>query len=299
VRVLLTGAAGFFGAHAARHLANVDLVATDHPAASLERIGALAPSASVTPCDAADLPELVARVKPDVCIHLAWYAVPGRYWSAVENVDHVGYTLGLAKALATTGCRRLVTAGTCAEYDATSGCVSEASPTAPRFLYSAAKNAVYGILHHAAREWNMAYCHVRFFYQYGPWEAPQRLVPTVVRSLLEGAEARVTTGEHVRDFLHVDDVARALVTVAQSELTDVVNIGSGVPVKVREVVAATARACGREDLVRYGAVPTPAHEAPILYADVAKLASTGFRPRFDLESGVRDTVAWHVGRSKG
>jgi UDP-glucuronate decarboxylase len=198
VRVLLTGAAGFFGAHAARHLADVDLVATDHPAASLDRIGAVAPSATVTPCDAADLPELVARVKPDLCIHLAWYAVPGRYWTAVENVDHVAYALALAKALAAADCRRFVTAGTCAEYDATSGCVSESSPTAPRFLYSAAKNAVYRVLHHAAAQWQMAYCHVRFFYQYGPWEAPERLVPTVVRALLQGAEARVTAGGRAR-----------------------------------------------------------------------------------------------------
>lgn len=298
MRVLLTGAAGFFGSRAAGIFEREgDVVyGLDRAGADRARLSALAPSATIIDADLEDtaaVTRIVSEVKPDVAIHLAWYAVPGKYLHAPENMDLVGASFSLARALVAVGCPRIVTAGTCFEYDTTKGLLAESTPTAPRFLYSAAKLAMYEVLREAARGWGVSYAHLRFFYQYGPWEAPNRVVPAVMSTLLRGEEAKVTTGEQVRDFLHIDDVATAIVRAAKSDAGGVVNIGSGVPVRIRDIVAAAARACGREDLVRYGAHPSRPDDPPFVCADVTRLRALGWSPRYSLDDGMADTAAWY------
>ena len=295
MRVLITGAAGFFGSRAAVHLAGHEVIGFDRPGVDRARVSAVAPSMVVHEVDLVDakaVGALVRELKPEVAIHLAWYAVPGKYLSAPDNMDHLAASMTLAQALAGSGCRRLITAGTCFEYEATVAPLTETSPTAPRFLYSACKLAMSEVLREACRIAGMSYAHLRFFYQYGPWEAPGRIVPAVIGALLAGREAEVTPGEQVRDFLHIDDVASASAAVVGSEIDGVINIGSGEPVRVRDVVAAAADACGRADLVRLGALAYRPGDPMFVCADATKLRSTGWAPTHDLASGMRDTVAW-------
>ena len=71
------------------------------------------------------------------------------------------------------------------------------------------------------------------------------------------------------------------------------NIGSGEPVTVREVVEAVAAAAGRPDLVRAGALPQREGEPPEIVADATRLhGEVGFAPRHPLAEGVEGTVAW-------
>ena len=77
---------------------------------------------------------------------------------------------------------------------------------------------------------------LRLFYQYGPFEHERRLMPTVIRALLHNQSVKITKGKQIRDFLHVEDVAAAIWTVARSDLSGPVNIGSGQPVAVRDIV---------------------------------------------------------------
>lgn len=303
-RVLLTGAAGFFGSSAARAFADAggfEVHGLDRPGADRSRLDAVAPGTKLHAVDLEDpkaVRALVETVKPELAVHLAWYVVPGKFWSAPENIDLLNASFGLCRALADAGCKRLVTAGTCFEYDVAnaSGRLREDSVTRPTFLYSATKHAMFEVLTHAAKGWGLSYAHLRFFYQYGPWEAPARLVPDVMGTLARGEEAQVTTGEQVRDFLHIADVGRAVAVASSSDLEGAINVGSGEEVTVRELVAAAARALGREDLVRYGARPSRAGDPPYVVADVTRLRSLGWSPRHSLDQGMADTAAWYRAR---
>ncbi|WP_421021629.1 NAD-dependent epimerase/dehydratase family protein, partial [Klebsiella pneumoniae] len=68
----------------------------------------------------------------------------------------------------------------------------------------------------------------RLFFMYGPGEHPNRVTSSVILSLLQGKSAQCSHGMQIRDFLHVADVASALVTLLDSDVTGPVNIGSGV-----------------------------------------------------------------------
>lgn len=301
MRVLVTGAAGFIGSRVAMHLDGDDVHALDRAESDPARLRALASHAHFVACDLDEpgaIEDVVGRLRPDVCVHLAWYAVPGSYLDAPQNFDHVASTLRLARALQANGCKRLVTAGTCFEYDTSGGRpIAETSAVAPSFLYSACKLAVFEMLRQACCLWRMPYCHARFFYQYGPWEAPNRLVPAIVTALLRGEEARTTSGDQIRDFLHIDDVGRAVALLARTDIEGAVNVGSGIEVRVRDIVAAAAQACGRQDLLRIGALPQRPGDPPYVCADAGRLRGLGWSPRFSLEDGLAETVAWYRTRA--
>ena len=133
----------------------------------------------------------------------------------------------------------------------------------------------------------------RVFFLYGPGEPSQRLLPLVTRALLSGEQATVTAGTQVRDFMHVDDVARAFVAVLDSQLQGAVNIAAGTGIPLRELVELVGAAAGRPELIEFGAISQRIGEPASLVADVRRLRDTvGFRPRREIADGVRETVEW-------
>jgi nucleoside-diphosphate-sugar epimerase len=202
-------------------------------------------------------------------------------------------SLHLARTLAESGCRRLVVTGSLFEYADATGQVTESSPTRPRHLYAASKLALFEALAPYCRLAGMELAWPRLFYQYGPYENPQRLIPVVINALLRGQRAELTPGEQVGDYLHVEDTAAAIGAVARSSVTGAVNIGSGQAVRIRDVALRIGQFLERPDLIVFGAKPyTP--DAPMnLVADTTRLRQqTDWQPRFTLDSGLRQTIAW-------
>ncbi len=102
-----------------------------------------------------------------------------------------------------------------------------------------------------------------------------------------------TSGEQVRDFMHVDDVAGALSALLSSSVVGPVDIASGHGTRVRELVAEIARQIGVPELVRRGELPDRPDEPAVLVGRGSRLRDeVGYRVRFGLEDGVADTVRW-------
>ena len=295
MRTLVTGGTGFVGVPTVRRLVErgdqVQVVGRRDPGPS--RV----PGAAYHEVDLLEEPEAAAavvdRVRPEQLVHLAWTTTPGAYWGSLDNLPWVRATLALYEAFVAAGGRRAVVAGTCAEYDWSVELLSEATtPLRPQSLYGTAKHAAHELLEAAAAETGVSVAWARLFSIYGPGEQDGRLVPSVLTALRAGDPALVSEGTQVRDFLHVDDAARALLALLDGPAIGAVNVASGVGVPVKEVVATLADLEGRADLVRYGVRPAPVAEPARLVADVGRLRDeVGFRPRFDLAAGLRDTVA--------
>jgi nucleoside-diphosphate-sugar epimerase len=296
--VLLTGATGFIGAHVARRLAaDGDTIhALVRPGGSRWRLRDLEHRirpASVDLLDADAVRRAVGEIRPEMCIHLAWCATPGTYLCDPDNVRFAAASLELARSLAENGCRRLVGAGTCLEYEARGTPLDEAAPVRPTSLYAASKLGLGLMLDHFGRQRGISVAWARLFFEYGPFEDARRLVPSVIGALLRGEQALVSEGGQVRDFLHVEDAAAAIVAVARSDAEGPVNVGSGHPVTVRGLVAQIGRLMGQGERIVYGARPQDPADPPFICADNTRLVqSTEWRPRYDLERGLRDAIAW-------
>jgi len=259
------------------------------------RIDAIAPELQTFRGDlfSEDLGLLVRTIRPELCIHTAWYASAFDYLSARQNVALMGATLQLAMALADAGCRRFVGVGTCFEYDTNAGYLSETTPLGPKQLYSACKAGTWLALEQMARLTAMSVAWPRLFFVYGPFEPARRLVPSIIRSLLAGEEVRVTRGEQVRDFLQVEDAAAAILAIARSSVQGPINVGSGVPVTVRALVTRIGAAMDRQDLVKFGALPYSVGDPMFVCANNRLLREIcGWGPKCDLHDGLAGTIDW-------
>ena len=182
---------------------------------------------------------IVADVRPQILVHLAWYAEHGKFWSSPENVRWVQGSLSLLRDFAAAGGARAVLAGSCAEYEWTREVYSEDAELAPATLYGAAKHGLHVVCDAFARQAGFELAWGRVFFLYGPFEAPGRFVPSIVRPLLRGEPAPMTEGTQRRDFLHTADAGAAFAALALSEVTGPVNIASGTGVTLREEVGFT------------------------------------------------------------
>lgn len=296
-RVILTGASGLIGRHAIAPLLDRGF--------EVHAVGRRAGESRgnlhwhrVDLLDAAAGAALARDVAASHLLHLAWYAEPGKFWNSAENLRWVSASLALAQAFAEAGGTDLVTAGSCAEYDweAAGVCGERDTPLRPHTLYGTAKHSLRQVLEVYAPLARLRLAWGRIFFLFGPEEHPDRLVPSVIRPLLEGREVPCSHGNQIRDFLHAADVAGAFVALLDSPVSGAVNIGSGRATAIRDLVGMLARELGGEHLIRLGALLD--HSPALLVPDIRRLRDeVGFRPSLSLEEGLQDAIFWWRGRS--
>jgi nucleoside-diphosphate-sugar epimerase len=298
VRILVTGATGFIGLPAVAELRGRGfevLGVARHPV-----------NAAAGACHAVDLLDepsvnaFMREVAPSHLLHFAWCTEHGRFWDDPANDEWSLATLRLVEAFRRAGGRRVVLAGSCTQYDwsdaalAPEGVVHERSTRrAPQTPYGRAKESTARELEAYGRQTGLSIATGLVFFPYGPHEKPERLVPSVIRRLLAGEPAETTAGTQVRDFLHVHDCAAAFAALVESDVTGMVNIGSGEGTTVAQVAKTIARILDQEHLLRPGALRMRDDEPARLVADPTRLRDeVGFIPAFDLESGLRDAIDW-------
>lgn len=293
--VLITGASGFLGRACIGLLLEAGYYVTAVYHAhdpSNEFSGADWCKADLT--NGRDVNALVDAVRPTYLLALAWHMGPDHRYSA-ENYRWIQHSLELLFAFARNEGQRALFCGSCAEYDwSGDGALHETeSALRPVCDYGAAKAALFRAYCPMMARLGISAAWARPFFLYGPGENRRRLVASVTTALLEGREAQCTEGTQQRDFLHISDAARALVTLLGSELTGAVNVASGKAFPVSQIVKEIGRQTGRAELVRLSVLPRQQREeAPIVKADTGRLnRELGYTPRFNLASGLADTIA--------
>lgn len=261
-RVIVTGGGGFLGrALVARLRAGGGEV--------------LAPSrANLDWRDATAVARLIAAGDVAVLYHLASSGVSNR---DADDPAILADELAMARAIAAAVQpeTRIVFAGSMAEYGS-SGRLAESQAVAPVNGYARAKVEAGRILHDPAVARGGAVIHARIFGLYGPGEGAGRLLPAIAGALRDGRPIALSDGIQRRDFVHVDDTARALAALGGLRAGPaIVNVGTGVAREVRAVALALARELGADaQLLQFGTRTRSPHDQDVLEADPTLLAET-------------------------
>jgi nucleoside-diphosphate-sugar epimerase len=291
--VLVTGASGFIGRQCLPNL-----VAKGYDVHALSRRKPTTPLPGVSWHDLDLLTpgtpsEVIHQVQPAFLLHLAWYAAPVKFWEAAENIDWVRASLELLSAFAANHGERVIAAGSCAEYQINAGeCFELKTPLLPSTLYGTCKHAFGRILDSFSRQTGLSSAWGRIFFLYGPYEHPSRLIAYVVQSLLRGEPALCSDGRQALDFMHVEDAASAFIALLENKIQGPVNIASGRPVAVRDLLQEIGMQLGRPELIRLGERESSSEDSRI-WANVDRLTrEVGWKPRYDLASGIHQIIEW-------
>lgn len=335
MRVLLTGGAGYIGAHTAIALIEAghevliadDLSGTSAEAvARIERItGASVPLLTADLRDEASLTAFVREHAPvDAVVHLAGLkavgdsmAQPVRYYDV-----NVGTSIALLKVMAAEHIRTIVFSSSATVYGTPEHLpLTEESPTGIDLAnpYGKTKRVIEEILSDAAAaDSELRAVSLRYFNPVGahpsgligedPHGIPNNLMPFVSRVAIGtlpevsvfGTDYDTPDGTGLRDYIHVTDLAAGHVAALEQAAPgyEIYNLGTGEPVSVLELIAAFERASGRE--IPRKLAPRRAGDVAASYADPAKAArELGWSTELTIDDACRDYWNWQTNNPNG
>ena len=302
-RVLITGAGGFIGSHLARRLvgegAQVQIILkTDEPTWRLDDILDRLDSSETDISDLPSLQTILSRFNPQVIFHLAALVDVSRSWDLVVPMIATNLlgTVNLLTALKHSPVENFVYTSSSEEYgDAPAPCREDQreSPLSP---YSFSKLSGTHLCQMAVKAFDLPITTVRLFPTYGPFQESEMFIPSAIRTLLAGKEFSMSPGEQKREFNYVDDVIEAYLKVAvcPEARGEVINVGSGIPYRLGDVIGIIQKLAGDGGTVKIGALPYRKGEGMECFCDNLKLNRlTGWSPQVSLDEGLRLTVEWY------
>ena len=335
MRFLITGGAGFIGSAVIRHI----IQNTEHEVLNVDKLtyaGNLESLSSISNysryqfsqtdiCNRAALDQLFTDFQPDAVMHLAAEShvdrsISGPYAFIETNIIGTyqmleasrAYWLGLnEKKKATFRFHHISTDEVYGDLEGTTDLFTEKTPYSPSSPYSASKASS----DHLVRAWNRTYglpiLVTNCSNNYGPYHFPEKLIPLMILNALQGKALPVYgNGQQIRDWLFVEDHARALYTVVtQGQVGETYNIGGHNEKANIDVVLticslleelAPNKPQGVEryrDLITY-VKDRPGHD--VRYAiDASKIErELGWIPKESFETGLRKTVEWYLNNNE-
>lgn len=329
MNVLVTGGAGFIGSAVVRKL----IRETQHNVLNVDKLtyaGNLASLASVASnerytftqadiCDAGKMAELFSTFKPDLVMHLAAEShvdrsIEGSAEFIQTNIIGTHTLLEVSrKYWQETGNQNfrfhhISTDEVYGDLEVSDPAFTEMTAYAPSSPYSASKASSDHLVRAWGRTYKLPVILSNCSNNYGHFQFPEKLVPHMILNALSGKALPVYgSGKQIRDWLHVDDHAEALILIAtQGKLGETYNVGGESEKQNIEVVhtlcdlleelAADKKAEGVEkfsDLITY-VTDRPGHDQRY-GVDISKInADLGWSPKHTFESGMRQSVEWYL-----
>ncbi len=304
--VMVTGGAGFVGSSVVRELLKrqARVVCFDNFLHGVpENVVGLGPQVTVVRGDVLDPIAIVATLRQ----HQVEYVincvgdtyVPSAYWAPRRFFDiNLLGNMNVLQASKIAGVRRLLYVSSTEVYGNVKGvALNEQAPLSPVNTYAVSKMAADRLCFTFCVEHKMPVVIARIFNCFGPRETLPYIIPEIIHQLAHAKVLRLGNIRAERDFTYVEDTARALIAVIESDIPagEAVNVGSGVARNVEWIAMRTADLMGVADC-RIEVDPERLRHMDIdsFVCDNTKLRRvTGWKPLVEFEQGLKATIEWY------
>lgn len=170
--------------------------------------------------------KFIKKNKIDTVVHLAWYGIPN------FNKKNFNINLEITKKLVQysnlTNIKKIFISGSCFEYGSVSGEISENDKL--KFKKNTLGEYKNKIRKYFIQNSNKKIFWGRVFYAFGPYQRSRSLIPSAIKCLKKNKSFNLKKPFDARDYIHVDDVSSAIISIVKKGRQGIYNIGSGIPV---------------------------------------------------------------------
>ena len=305
-KILVTGGAGFIGSEFVRqavrsHQYALDVLDSISYAGDRARLTSVSNDIhfyKININDARLVNSLFKKIRPDIVVHFAAETHVDR--SILEGQvflrTNILGTQVLLEAARHQGIEKFVHISTDEVYgDVMKGSSTEKAPFSPNSPYSVSKAGADMLVSAYARTYKLPVNIIRASNNYGPWQYPEKLVPVVIYKALNRQRVPVyAKGLNVREWLHVADCVRGVMTVIQKGKTgEVYNIGSGIYRRNIDIVKTILKILKCPQALIQFVQDRPGHDFRYSIDCSKAHRELHWEPEYDLECGLKDTVAWY------
>ena len=241
--------------------------------------------------------KLVA-LKPDWIFHLAVY---GAYsWQQNSNEifqTNLISTINLLEEALKVGIESFINTGSSSEYGYKDHAPNEQEWLDPNSNYAVAKASATLYCRYVSQSQKVPITTLRLYSVYGPYEDPQRLIPTLIRCGLKGTWPPLVNPNTARDYIYIDDVCDAYIAVASSSMEQaglVYNISSDKQTTLGELTHLTKTIFSIPSEPQWGSMPQRDWDTSVWVGNSHCIReSLGWKPHYNLEEGFKKTIEWH------
>lgn len=307
MKVLVTGGAGFIGSNLVKMLCDEShevVVIDDLSSSGRSKID---PRAKLVVGDIGNR-KLMEKLldKKDVVFHLAALGIISLSLKKPEKAFQENLTKGVAllEAMRRKGVKKIIYSSSSSVYgEPKRNPVREDDPKEPINPYGASKYTFEAALSSYAHSFGIDSIALRYFNVYGPGDEQEpvtRAVPSWIQWGLTGDTIWIHwAGKQIKDYIYVDDIARANITAAKSKLKGfhAYNVGGGVGRKMLDIALTIKKIIGKDlKIVDRGKRPGDPH---VLIADISKIKKElRWKPTVDLGTGLKKTIEYYRERLK-
>ena len=237
--------------------------------------------------DKIQIDNLLSEIMPEYMLHYAWLSTG--LFNDNSNFDFLTSSIDLLKSFAKYGGKRVVMAGTYAEYGYHNETLKETMPAEPINIYSQCKDFVHQIAEAYCQNNNISFGWGRIFSAFGKEKDPRRLTSDVINHLKNNQEVVIRSGSLVRDYIYTKDIAAAFVKFLESDVNGVVNICTGKDTSIHDYVMKIAQIMEKENLVVFNEQKSPQQVRVI--GDPTRLnKEVGFEPQYSIQQAIEEIL---------
>lgn len=241
-----------------------------------------------------DYGKLGEKIGPvDCAVLLTWNGTRGQTRMDEQlQESNYRYNMDAVQSLVANGCKRILSAGSQAEYGLYNEMITEDTPCKPNTAYGRYKLKFYEGAFEFCKKRGVSFKEPRFFSLYGPGDYENTLIMRSIRSMLDNKPCELTEAIQMWDYLYIDDAVEALTMLCEKECADgVYNFGSGDCRQLKEYIEEQKDILGSNSELRFGVIPYGKAGVVSISPCIDKLKNEiGWQPKQSFKKGIISIV---------